>query len=71
MIFVVAIVIRDTVGAFFHRTKLPQINAIAAFQTKTAHGKLNADIIPTIPKGFQTYIIKCSGLSDGKIEPLN
>jgi len=52
-------------GAPFHRTKSPQINAIAAFQEWTAQGKLNADITPTIPYGFQTSIIKCPGHSDG------
>lgn len=49
--------------------QFPQIKAIAAFHPKTAFGKLNAVIIPTIPKGFQTYIIKCSGLYELKIEP--
>ena len=66
----VAMVTIDDCGDPFHVMTLPQIRAIAAFQPKTALGKLNAVIIPTIPKGFQIYIIKCSGLSELKIDPL-
>lgn len=64
-----AIVINDVVGEPFQMTRLPHISAIAAFQPKTALGKLKAVMTPTIPMGFQTYIIKCSGLSELKIEP--
>ena len=35
----------------FHTQTFPQTNAIAAFQDQTATGKLNAEIIPTTPKG--------------------
>jgi hypothetical protein len=59
IILAVAIVTKEVEGAPFQVTKSPQIKAIAAFQPKTAHGKLNAVITPTIPKGFQTYIMKC------------
>jgi hypothetical protein len=58
IIFAVAIVTKDEVGEPFHNTKFPHINAIAAFQVKTAFGKLKAVITPTIPKGFHTYIMK-------------
>jgi hypothetical protein len=71
MILAVAIVTSDEAGDPFHITKSPQIKAIAAFQAKTALGKLKAVITPTIPTGFHTSIIKCSGLSELKTEPLN
>ena len=41
------------------------MRAMAAFQEWTAHGKLKAEMTPTIPYGFQTSIIKWPGLSDG------
>lgn len=69
MIFVTAIVISDVVGDPFQTIKFPQTKATAAFQAKTAQGKLKAVITPTIPIGFQTYIIKWLGLSDGKTAP--
>lgn len=69
IIFADAIVIKDAVGAPFQQTRLPQIKAIAAFHPKTAQGKLKAVMTPTIPRGFQTYIMKCCGLSELKIEP--
>lgn len=71
IIFAVAIVVIDDCGEPFQVTTFPQIKAIAAFQPKTAFGKLNAVITPTIPSGFQIYIMKCSGLSELKIDPLN
>lgn len=71
MILAVAIVIKDEAGAPFQAMVLPQIQPIAAFQAKTAFGKLNAEITPTVPKGFQTSIIKCYGLSELKMLPLH
>ena len=59
----------ETVGAAFQQMRSPQIKAIAAFHPKTAHGKLKAVMHPTIPSGFQTSIMKCSGLSELKILP--
>lgn len=53
----------------FQVIKSPHIKAIAAFHPNTAQGKLKAVITPTIPSGFQTYIMKCSGLSELKTEP--
>ncbi len=70
MIFDVAIVTMDVWGEPFHVIQFPQIKAIAAFQPKPALGQLKAVIIPTIPNGFHTYIIQCSGLYELKIEPL-
>lgn len=70
MIIADAIVIIDVWGDPFQVIQLPQIKAIAAFHPKTALGKLNAVMIPTIPSGFQTSIMKCSGLSELKIDPL-
>ena len=64
-----ALVIREALGAGFQHIKSPQIIAIAAFHPKTAHGKLKAVMTPTIPNGFQTSIIKCSGLSEFKTLP--
>jgi hypothetical protein len=69
MILALAIVTNEVVGAPFQVTRSPQIKAMAAFQPKTAQGKLKAVMTPTIPKGFQTYIMKCSGLSELNIEP--
>lgn len=57
----VPIVTSEVEGAPFHTTKSPQMKAIAAFQPNTAHGKLNAVITPTMPIGFHTSIMKCSG----------
>ena len=71
MILAVAIVTIEVVGAPFQIMRSPQIKAMAAFHPKTAQGKLKAVITPTIPTGFQISIIKCSGLSELKIEPLN
>jgi hypothetical protein len=71
MIFEVAMVVIEDCGEPFHVTTLPQIKAIAAFHPKTAFGKLNAVITPTIPNGFHIYIMKWSGLSELKIDPLN
>ncbi len=57
-----AIVTIDDWGDPFHVIQFPQIKAIAAFHAKTAFGKLNAVIIPTMPRGFHTSIMKWSGL---------
>lgn len=71
MIFPVATVIREEAGAPFHVTVFPHIKEMARFQPKTALGKLKAEIIPTVPSGFQTYIMKCYFLYELKTEPLN
>jgi hypothetical protein len=70
-IFAVAIVTKDEVGAPFQATVFPQIQAMAAFHANTALGKLKAVTTPTVPKGFQDYIMKCSGLYELKTVPLN
>ena len=44
--------------------------AKALFHPNTAHGKLNAEMTPTIPKGFHCSIKKWPGLSLGIILPL-
>ena len=49
-------VIRPTVFDPFQTTQLPVTRAMQAFQPKTAQGKLNAVITPTIPKGFHLSI---------------
>jgi hypothetical protein len=41
--------VKGVVGAPFHKVTLPHINARALFHPNTAHGKLNAEITPTIP----------------------
>jgi hypothetical protein len=41
----------------FQTMQLPQTKAMHAFHPSTTHGKLNAVITPTIPRGFQTSII--------------
>lgn len=55
---VVAIEIRGVDGAPFHTVTFPQASEIELFQPKTAFGKLNAEIIPTIPSGFHCSIKK-------------
>ena len=67
----VATVIREEAGAPFQTTVFPQIREMAKFHPKTALGKLKAEMTPTVPRGFQTSIMKCSGLSELKTDPLN
>lgn len=69
MILAVAIVTKEVECDPFQVIKSPQTKAIAAFHPNTAQGKLKAVITPTIPNGFQTYIIKCYGLSELKTDP--
>lgn len=64
MICAVAIVTSDEAGAPFQVTVSPQMRAMAAFHAKTALGKLKAVMTPTVPKGFQTYIMKWSFRSE-------
>lgn len=64
-----AIEMRFEVNAGFHKTASPQIKANAVFQPATAAGKLNAEMTPTIPSGFQTSIIQWSGRSLGRTYP--
>ena len=71
MICAVAMVTREDAGAPFHVTVSPQISAMAAFQAKTAFGKLKAVMTPTVPKGFHTYIMKWSFRSELNTCPLN
>jgi hypothetical protein len=60
-------VIKGVEGALFQMHVFPQISAKAKFHPKTALGKLNAVMTPTIPKGFHISIMKCSFLSEGII----
>lgn len=69
IILAVAIVTKEVEWDPFQVIRSPQTKAIAAFHPNTAQGKLNAVITPTIPSGFQTYIIKCYGLSELKTDP--
>jgi hypothetical protein len=71
MMLPVATVMREEAGAPFQTTVFPQMSEMAKFHPKTAFGKLKAEITPTVPKGFHTSIMKCSGLSELKIEPLS
>ena len=46
---------KAVIGVFsdgFHTQTSPQTHAKAEFQLQTATGKLNAEIIPTTPKGW-------------------
>src|SRR6202012_1771114 len=49
----------------------PHIQASMAFQLQTATGKLNAEIIPTIPNGWYCSYMRCSGLSLCMVNPYN
>uniref|UniRef100_A0A2M4B1T4 Putative secreted protein n=1 Tax=Anopheles triannulatus TaxID=58253 RepID=A0A2M4B1T4_9DIPT len=66
---VVATLTSGVLGAPFHRTASPTVSAIAAFQPNTAHGKLNAEMIPTSPSGFHFSRIVWPARSDGSIWP--
>nr|GME15769.1 Uncharacterised protein [Ipomoea batatas] len=70
-IFVIAIVTNGVVGAPFLTTELPQTRAIHAFHPRTAHGKLNAVITPTTPRGFHVSNIIWLGRSDGMTDPFS
>ncbi len=56
-----AMLTSGVVGAPFQIVVFPQISEIALFQPKTAQGKLNADITPTMPSGFHCSIKKWPG----------
>jgi hypothetical protein len=45
-------------GNIYHKVTFPQIREMALFHPKTAHGKLNADMIPITPNGFHCSIKK-------------
>lgn len=70
MILVVATETKFVVSEPFQIIEFPVIIAKAAFQPKTALGKLKAEIIPTFPSGLQFSWITWFGLSDGIIYPL-
>ena len=62
------------IGVFslgFQTVTFPQTHANAAFQLHTATGKLNAEIIPTIPIGCHCSYILCEGLSLCMVSPCN
>ena len=59
-------------GAFseaFQIQTSPLIQAKAVFQLQTATGKLNAEIIPTIPSGWYCSYIRCPGRSECIVNP--
>src|SRR6187397_2034704 len=47
----------------FHTQTSPQTNASILFQLQTATGKLNAEMIPTIPNGCHCSYMRCPGRS--------
>ena len=49
----------------------PHTQAIMAFQDHTATGKLNADIMPTMPTGCHCSYIRCMGRSECIVRPYN
>src|SRR6185503_17085318 len=49
----------------------PQTHDSILFQLHTATGKLNADMIPTIPSGCHCSYIRCAGLSLCMVRPCN
>ena len=60
-----------TFSLAFQIQALPQTQATVAFQAHTATGKLNAEIIPTTPKGCHCSIMKWSGRSLLIVKPVN
>jgi len=65
----IASVTRGVVDAPFQMLQLPAIIDIARFQPKTAQGKLNAEMIATLPRGFHVSSSVCPGRSEGMICP--
>src|SRR5687767_2357216 len=55
----------------FHTVTSPHTSAIIAFHDHTATGKLNADIIPTIPNGCHCSYMRCIFLSECMVRPYN
>src|SRR5690606_38886985 len=53
----------------FQTQTSPQTQAKAAFHDHTATGKLNAEIIPTIPSGWYCSYMRCIGLSACMVTP--
>lgn len=50
----------------YQSVTFPQASAIAWFHPKTAHGKLNAVIMPIIPNGFHCSIRMCPGPEESR-----
>ena len=69
MIVAVASVTSDVVDAPFQMCVLPQIMEIARFQPSTAHGKLKAVMIATVPSGFHVSRSTCPARSLGSTWP--
>ena len=66
-----AILLRGVFSLGFQIVTLPQIHAKAAFQDQTATGKLNAEIIPTMPNGCHCSYMRCNGRSECMVKPYN
>ena len=64
-IFPTATLTRLASSCPFQIIVLPQMSPIDVFQPDTAQGKLNAEMIPTLPTGFHYSRIMCSGRSLG------
>ena len=60
---------RRVASAGFQTTVSPATSASAAFQAKTATGKLNAEMIPTTPSGCHVSARRCPGRSEGMVLP--
>src|SRR5450631_449861 len=55
----------------FQMETFPQTQESILFQLHTATGKLNADIMPTIPSGCHCSYMRCCGLSLCIVSPCN
>ena len=71
MIFWQAMAQKGVFSLGFQTHTLPQTQARAVFQLHTATGKLKAEIMPTIPKGWYCSYIRCAGRSECIVNPCN
>src|SRR5258708_33804679 len=58
-ILVHAMAVKGVFSDGFQITEFPQITARAEFHDQTATGKLNAEIHPPVPTGWQCSNIRC------------
>ncbi|MNQ94091.1 hypothetical protein D3C85_1095920 [compost metagenome] len=64
-----AIAVKGVFSDGFQMHTLPQTSASAAFQLQTATGKLNAEIMPTIPSGCHCSYMRWLGRSLCMVKP--
>ena len=61
--------VRGVFGDGFHTLMLPQMAPRNEFHAHTATGKLNAEMMPTIPSGCHCSYMRCCGRSECMVRP--